>query len=505
MSQATVIVRTEDLVGSLAEALQFISCHHPAEYIEHLARAFKSERSPEAREAIAQILLNSRMASEGFRPICQDTGIVEVFVRIGMEVRLAGDLPLDDLINEGVRRAYLDPVNRLRCSIVSDLLSTRRNTGDNTPAIVHTELVAGAKIEVTVMAKGAGSENKSRFTVLNPHASIADWVVSTVETLGAGWCPPGILGIGVGGTADKAMILAKLALTEPINMQDLIERGPVNRVESLRLELYERINALGIGAQGLGGLTTVLDVKIREFPTHAASLPIALVPNCAATRVITFELDGSGPAAFEAPSGDVWPPVSWNPAAGYQRVDLDTLSRDVVERWRVGDRLLLSGKLLTARDAAHRRIHGLVRSGCPLPEGLSFANRVLYYVGPVDPVRDEAIGPAGPTTASRMDEFTGLMLEQLGVLAMIGKAERGPNTIKEIERHRGAYLVAVGGAAYLLSKSIRKSQVVAFHDLGMEAVRELELNEFPVIVGVTSRGESIHVEGPVRWRRSGRL
>lgn len=501
MSAGETNIRAEDLVVSVREALQFISCNHPPEYIRHLTRAYEAERSPEAREAIAQILVNSRMAAEGFRPICQDTGIVEIFISVGIGVRILGERPLTEVIDEGVRAAYLDPVNPLRRSIVREPLSTRANTGDNTPAIVHTELVTGNRIVVTVMAKGAGSENKSRLAMLKPHDSVSDWVVRTVETLGAGWCPPGIIGIGVGGTADKALLLAKVALTEPIDMYSLLSRGPSNEIEALRVELYERINALGIGAQGLGGVTTVLDIKVREFPTHAASLPVALVPNCAATRVATFELDGSGPVAFQAAPSNTWPQFTWRPDASYCRVNLDKLNREEVERWQIGDRLLLSGRLLTARDAAHRRIGELLRIGGPLPDGLSFENRTLYYVGPVDPTRNEVIGPAGPTTAARMDEFTPLMLGKLGLLAMIGKAERGPEAVEAIKRYRATYLVAVGGAAYLISKSILSSRVLAFSDLGMEAVRELEVEDFPVIVGVSSGGESIHVEGPARWRR----
>jgi len=494
------LIREDDFIESVADALQFISYYHPADYIRHLARAWEREQSPAAKDAIAQILTNSRMCAEGRRPICQDTGIVNVFLKVGMDVRWNARHSLIEMIDEGVRRAYEHPDNRLRASIVADPLFTRRNTRDNTPAVVHVELVPGATVDVDVAAKGGGSENKSKFAMLNPSDSLIDWVLATVPAMGAGWCPPGMLGIGVGGTAEKAMLLAKASLMEPIDMHELLERGPANPLEELRIELYEKVNALGIGAQGLGGLTTVLDVKIRDFPTHAASKPVAMIPNCAATRHAHFVLDGSGPARLEPPSLADWPSVGWTPGDEARRVNLDTLTRDEVRTFRPGETLLLTGCMLTGRDAAHKRIADLFAKGESLPPGVDFTNRVIYYVGPVDPVRDEVVGPAGPTTATRMDKFTDLMLEQTGLIAMVGKAERGPVAIESIRRHQAAYLMAVGGAAYLVSKAIRASRVVAFADLGMEAIYEFEVKDMPVTVAVDANGTSVHQTGPTEWQ-----
>ncbi|HET7363182.1 MAG TPA: fumarate hydratase [Burkholderiales bacterium] len=493
------LIRRADLVQSVADALQFISYYHPADYIRALGRAYEREQSPAAKDAIAQILTNSRMCAEGHRPICQDTGIVNVFLQIGMGVRFDFDGALENVVNEGVRRAYLDAENPLRASILGDVLGGRKNTRDNTPAVVHVNLVPGDKVEVDVAAKGGGSEAKSKFAMLNPSDSIAEWVLKTVPTMGAGWCPPGMLGIGIGGTAEKAMLMAKEALMEPIDMAELKARGPQNKTEELRIELYDKVNALGIGAQGLGGLSTVLDVKVRTYPTHAANQPVAMIPNCAATRHAHFVLDGSGAAQFEAPQLSDWPAVSWTPDAKSRRVDLDTLSRAEVGSWKPGERLLLSGKLLTGRDAAHKRIQDMLARGEKLP--VDFANRVIYYVGPVDPVRDEAVGPAGPTTATRMDKFTETMLARTGLVAMIGKAERGPAAVEAIRKHKAAYLIAVGGAAYLVAKAIRKSRVLAFADLGMEAIHEFEVLDMPVTVAVDANGESLHSSGPAEWSR----
>ncbi len=494
------MIDPEDLITSIADALQYISCYHPPDFIQAMARAWEQESSPAAKDAIAQILTNSRMAALGQRPICQDTGIVVLFLRVGMGVRWNSSESIQSLVDEGVRRAYRHPDNPLRASVLADPAGERRNSRDNTPAVVHVELVPGEEVEITVAAKGGGSENKARFANLGPSASVADWVVEQIPTLGAGWCPPGILGIGIGGTAEKAMLLAKEALMEPIDLPQLRQRGPRNALEALRLELVDRINQLGIGAQGLGGLTTVLDVKIRDYPTHAASLPVALIPNCAATRHIHFTLDGHGPAHFPPPDIDDWPDIGWQPAADARRVDLDTLTPEQSREWRPGETLLLSGKLLTGRDAAHKRIAERLQSGAGLPPGVDFSNRMIYYVGPVDPVRDEAVGPAGPTTATRMDPFTEMMLEQTGIVGMIGKAERGPDTIDAIRRHQSVYLIAVGGAAVLVSQSIRKARVVAFEELGMEAIYEFEVENMPVTVAVDSRGESIHTSGPLQWR-----
>src|SRR3954454_849583 len=473
------VIRQQHLIDSVAGALQYISYYHPTDYIENLAKAYEKEESPAAKDAMAQILINSRMCAEGHRPICQDTGVVNVFVKLGMGVRFAGPdggsptLDLQGMADEGVRRAYLDPDNTLRASMLADPAGARKNTRDNTPSVVNVELVRGDKVEITVAAKGGGSEAKSKFAMLNPSDSVADWVLKTVPTMGAGWCPPGMLGIGVGGTGEKAMLLAKEALMEPIDMAELKARGPRDKVEELRMELYDKVNALGIGAQGLGGLSTVLDVKIRTYPVHAANRPVAMIPNCAATRHAHFVLDGSGPAEFEAPSLSDWPAVTWTAAANSRRVNLDTLTRADVASWKPGERLLLNGKLLTGRDAAHKRIQEMLARGEKLP--VDFTNRVIYYVGPVDPVRDEVVGPAGPTTSTRMDKFTEMMLAQTGLIAMIGKAERGPVAIEAIRKHRSAYLMAVGGAAYLVSKAIKKARVVGFADLGMEAIYEFDV------------------------------
>jgi fumarate hydratase class I len=494
------VIRQEDLVQSVADALQYISYYHPRDYIQHLARAYEREQSPAAKDAIAQILSNSRLCAEGRRPVCQDTGIVNVFLKVGMDVRLDGFKgSVADAVNEGVRRAYLHPDNKLRASIVEDPVFGRRNTKDNTPAVIHMEIVPGNTVAVDVAAKGAGSENKSKFAMLNPSDSIVDWVLATVPTMGAGWCPPGMLGIGVGGTAEKAMMMAKESLMEPIDMHELLARGPRDEHEELRIELYEKVNRLGIGAQGLGGLSTVLDVKIRTYPTHAGSQPIAMIPNCAATRHLHFALDGSGPAEFEAPSLEDWPNVTWTPAAQSKRVNLDTLTRAEVAKWKPGETLLLSGRMLTGRDAAHKRIADMLAKGERLP--VDFTNRVIYYVGPVDPVRDEVVGPAGPTTATRMDKFTETMLGQTGLIAMIGKGERGPAALEAIRRHKAASLIAVGGAAYLVAKAIRKSRVLAFGDLGMEAIYEFEVKDMPVTVAVDAKGCSVHQTGPAEWEK----
>src|ERR1700687_3026481 len=494
------VIREADVIASVPGALQYISSYHTPDFIRAMGRAYDMEQSASARDAIAQILTNSRMCAEGHRPICQDTGIVAVFVKVGMDVRWNDTLDVEAVVNEGVRRAYLNPDNKLRASIVSDPAFGRSNTRDNTPAVIHTEFVPGDKLEITVAAKGGGSENKSMFAMLNPSDSVADWVLEMVPEMGAGWCPPGMLGVGIGGSAEKAMLLAKESLMEPIDIVDLIARGPKTKLEELRLEIFQRVNALGIGAQGLGGLTTVLDVKILDYPTHAASLPVAVIPNCAATRHIHFTLDGSGPAVLEPPDLDLWPKVQWTADGRGRGVSLDGLTRAEIQSWKPGERLLLSGKLLTGRDAAHKRICQLLDAGEPLPDGLDFSGRVIYYVGPVDPVRSEVVGPAGPTTANRMDRFTETMLAKAGLIAMVGKAERGPATVASIARYRSAYLIAVGGAAFLVSNAIRSSRIVAFPELGMEAVYEFEVRDMPVTVAVTSDGESVHETGPRLWR-----
>jgi fumarate hydratase class I len=490
-------IKQEDLIQSVADALQYISYYHPVDYITNLAKAYEREESPAAKDAMAQILINSRMCAEGHRPICQDTGIVTVFLKIGMDVRWDADLTVEDMVNEGVRRAYLHPDNVLRASVLADPAGVRKNTRDNTPAVVNVQLVKGGEVEVIVAAKGGGSEAKSKFTMLNPSDSIVDWVLKTVPTMGAGWCPPGMLGIGIGGTAEKAMLLAKEALMEPIDIQDVIERGPKNKIEEMRVELYRKVNELGIGAQGLGGLTTVLDVKIRDYPTHAANLPVAIIPNCAATRHAHFTLDGSGPVALQPPSLDDWPKLTYDTSSA-RRVNLDTVTRKEVASWKPGEVLLLNGKLLTGRDAAHKRMTDMLNRGEKLP--VDFTNRFIYYVGPVDPVRDEVVGPAGPTTATRMDKFTRQMLESTGLLGMVGKAERGPAAIEAIRDNQAVYLMAVGGAAYLVSKAIKASRVLAFEDLGMEAIYEFEVADMPVTVAVDSKGTSVHETGPKEWQ-----
>ena len=494
------VIREEDFVTSISDALQYISYYHSPDFIHALHDAYRREESPAARDAMAQILVNSRLCAEGHRPICQDTGIVVVFLRVGMAVRWAGAQSVEAMINEGVRRAYLDPDNPLRASVVDDPAGVRSNTGDNTPAVIHTELVPGDQVDITLAAKGGGSENKARFAVLNPSDSVIDWVLETVPTLGAGWCPPGILGIGIGGTPEKAMLLAKRSLMAPIDIQALRQRGPATTTERLRLELYDKVNALGIGAQGLGGLTTVLDVKVLDYPTHAASLPVALIPNCAATRHIHFSLDGSGPAQLPVPKLEDWPEITLTGKENARRVDLDGVTPAQVRDWRPGETLLLSGRLLTGRDAAHKKLVDLLERGEPLPEGVDLRGRFIYYVGPVDAVRDEVVGPAGPTTATRMDKFTDTLLEKAGLLGMIGKAERGPAAIESIARHGAVYLIATGGAAYLVSKAIRSARVIAFPELGMEAIHEFVVEDMPVTVAVDSRGESIHEKGPARWR-----
>ena len=493
-------IRKEDLVQSVADALQFISYYHPADYLRALGRAYEREQSPAAKDAIAQILTNSRLCAEGHRPICQDTGIVNVFLKVGMDVRFEGfGGSLADAVNEGVRRGYTNPENVLRASVLEDPQFARRNTKDNTPAVVNVEMVPGARVEVDVAAKGGGSEAKAKFAMLNPSDSVVDWVLKTVPTMGAGWCPPGMLGIGIGGTAEKAMVMAKESLMAPIDMAELKARGPKDKYEELRIELYDKVNALGIGAQGLGGLSTVLDVKIASYPTHAANKPIAMIPNCAATRHAHFVLDGSGPAEFTAPSLEDWPKVAWSPSKGAKRVDLDKLTAAEVATWKPGETLLLCGKLLTGRDAAHKRIQDMLAKGQKLP--VDFRNRVIYYVGPVDPVRDEVVGPAGPTTATRMDKFVETMLGQTGLVAMVGKGERGPVAIEAIRRHKAASLIAVGGAAYLVAKAIRRSKVLAFEDLGMEAIYEFEVKDMPVTVAVDANGDSVHQSGPEAWRK----
>ena len=497
------VIRQEDFIASVAGALQYISYYHPVDYIESLARAYEREQSPAARDAMAQILINSRMCAEGHRPICQDTGIVNAFVKLGMDVHFEvglGEKPMDlqQMIDEGVRRAYLDPDNKLRASILADPAGARKNTRDNTPACVTVDLVRGNTVEVTVAAKGGGSEAKSKFTMLNPNDSVVDWVMKTVPTMGAGWCPPGMLGIGIGGTSEKAMLLAKQSLMDPIDIQELQARGAKTTAEKLRLELYDKVNRLGIGAQGLGGLTTVLDVKVLDAPAHAANLPVALIPNCAATRHAHIVLDGSGPVFLDPPSLEDWPKLTYD-ISGAKRVNLDTVTRAEAATWKPGEVLLLSGKLLTGRDAAHKRMSDMLKRGEKLP--VDFRNRFIYYVGPVDPVRDEVVGPAGPTTATRMDSFTRLMLAETGLLGMVGKAERGPEAVEAIREFGAVYLMAVGGAAYLVSKAIRGSRLLAFEDLGMEAIYEFDVKDMPVTVAVDTKGTSVHQTGPAEWQQ----
>ncbi|OQS48537.1 fumarate hydratase [Chromobacterium violaceum] len=495
------IIRQEDFIQSIADAFQYISCYHPKDYIDALYQAYLNEESSAAKDAMAQILVNSRMCAEGRRPICQDTGIAVVFLKVGMKVQWDAQLSVQEMVNEGVRRAYNHPDNKLRASVLLDPAGKRQNSKDNTPAVVHFEIVEGDQVEVICAAKGGGSENKSKMVMLNPSDSIVDWVLKTVPTMGAGWCPPGILGIGIGGTPEKAMLLAKESLMDHVDIHELKAKAAagaeLSRVEALRLELFDKVNALGIGAQGLGGLTTVLDVKILDYPTHAASLPVAMIPNCAATRHIHFHLDGSGPAHLETPSLEDWPDITYDASSG-KRVDLDKITKEEVASWQPGDVLLLNGKILTGRDAAHKRMIDMLNKGEKLP--VDFTNRFIYYVGPVDPVRDEVVGPAGPTTATRMDKFTRQMLEQTGLLGMIGKAERGPAAIEAIKDNKAVYLMAVGGSAYLVSKAIKASKVVGFADLGMEAIYEFEVKDMPVTVAVDSCGTSVHNTGPAEWR-----
>ncbi|MDO8465937.1 MAG: fumarate hydratase [Gallionella sp.] len=495
------VIRQQDFIDSVADALQFISYYHPSDFVHALADAYRIEQSPAAKDAMAQILTNSRMCAQGHRPLCQDTGIVVAFVRVGMSVRWDAALDIVEMVNAGVRKAYLDPDNMLRASVVSDPAGKRKNTGDNTPAVVHVELVQGDKVDVRIAAKGGGSENKAALEMLNPGDDIVEWVLQRVPEMGAGWCPPGMLGIGIGGTAEKAVLLAKEALMLPMDMHELKARGAQNRLEELRVELYDKINALGIGAQGLGGLTTVMDVKILDYPTHAASKPIAIIPNCAATRHIHFELDGSGAAEFSPPKLEDYPDVHWHPTQDARHVNLETITREQIAQWQPGEIVLLSGKLLTGRDAAHKRIAGMLERGEKLPSGVDFTNRFIYYVGPVDPVRDEVVGPAGPTTATRMDSFTEMMLAQTGLIGMVGKAERGKAAIESIRNHGAVYLMAVGGAAYLVSKAIRSARVVAFADLGMEAIYEFDVENMPVTVAVDAKGRSVHDTGPAEWRK----
>ncbi|MDP1660047.1 MAG: fumarate hydratase [Methylotenera sp.] len=500
-------IKQSDFIQSIADALQYISYYHPVDYIQALGRAYEAEQSPAAKDAIAQILTNSRMCAEGKRPLCQDTGIVVAFVKVGMNVQWDAMLDIEQMVNEGVHRAYMLPENKLRASIVSDPAGKRANTKDNTPAVVHVSLVAGNKVEVSIAAKGGGSENKAKLAMLNPNDSIVDWILEVVPQMGAGWCPPGMLGIGIGGTAEKAVLLAKESLMAPIDMHELKAKGQnkeaLSRIEELRLEIFEKVNNLGIGAQGLGGLATVLDVKILDYPTHAASLPVAIIPNCAATRHVHFELDGSGAAVLEAPDLNDWnlinsSGVHWAPSEASLRVNLDTITQTDIQAWQPGQTLLLSGKLLTGRDAAHKRIANMLAKGEKLP--VDFTNRFIYYVGPVDAVRDEAVGPAGPTTATRMDGFTEMMLGQTGLLGMVGKAERGDETITTIAKYKSVYLTAVGGAAYLVSKAVKKAEVLAFADLGMEAIYEFTVQDMPVTVAVDSKGVSVHTTGPEEWK-----
>lgn len=491
------VIQQDDFIQSIADALQYISYYHPVDYVKALTRAWEREESPAAKDAMAQILINSRMCAEGHRPICQDTGIVTVFLEIGMDVRWDATMSVEDMVHEGVRRAYQHPDNKLRASVLADPAGKRTNTRDNTPGVVNMKVVPGDKVDVIVAAKGGGSEAKAKFAMLNPSDSVVDWVLKTVPTMGAGWCPPGMLGIGIGGTAEKAMLLAKEALMEEIDIQDLIARGPSSRAEELRIELYEKVNRLGIGAQGLGGLTTVLDVKVKDYPTHAANLPVAMIPNCAATRHAHFTLDGSGPVMLEPPSLEDWPALTYDASKG-RRVKLDGITKEEIASWQPGEVLLLNGTLLTGRDAAHKRMVDMLNRGEPLPVDLR--GKFIYYVGPVDPVRDEVVGPAGPTTATRMDKFTEQVLAQTGLYGMVGKAERGPVAIEAIRKHRSAYLMAVGGAAYLVSKAIKSAKVVGFADLGMEAIYAFEVKDMPVTVAVDARGESVHNTGPAEWK-----
>jgi fumarate hydratase class I len=493
----TTVIKQEDLIQSVADALQYISYYHPKDFIDAVHEAYQKEESKAAKDAMAQILINSRMCAMGKRPICQDTGIVTVFLTIGMDVKFEGDMSVEDMANEGVRRAYTHPDNVLRASVLADPDGKRANTKDNTPAVIHMKLVPGNTVDVHVAAKGGGSEAKTKFAMLNPSDSIVDWVLEQVPKMGAGWCPPGMLGIGIGGTAEKAMMVAKESLLDPIDIHELQERGASNRAEELRLELFEKVNKLGIGAQGLGGLTTVLDVKVADYPTHAANKPVAIIPNCAATRHTHFTLNGNGPAKLEAPSLEDWPEISWEVGENVRRVNLNDVTPQDVKEWQPGETILLSGKMLTGRDAAHKRMVDMIAKGEELPVDLK--GRFIYYVGPVDPVREEVVGPAGPTTATRMDKFTRTVLEETGLLGMIGKAERGPMAIEAIKDNEAVYLMAVGGAAYLVSQAIKDAKVVGFEDLGMEAIYEFDLVDMPVTVAVDSKGESVHQTGPQEW------
>ena len=495
------VIRQQDFIDSIEDALQFISYYHPLDYVKAVEKAYLKEESQAAKDAMAQILINSRMSAEGKRPLCQDTGIVTCFVKIGMAVSWdKTDMTVQQMVDEGTRRAYMNPDNPLRASIVADPAGARKNTKDNTPAVVHIDMVPGDKIEVMIAAKGGGSENKSKMVMLNPSDDIVEWVVKTLPTMGAGWCPPGMLGLGIGGTAEKAAVLAKESLMDPVDIQELMERGPETTDEKLRLEIFKRVNDLGIGAQGLGGLTTVVDVKIKSVPAHAASKPVAMIPNCAATRHAHFYLDGSGPADLKAPKLEEWPEVTWEVGENTRRVNMDEVTKEDIKDWKVGETVLLSGKMLTGRDAAHKRIQTMLENGEGLPEGVDFNGKFIYYVGPVDAVGDEVVGPAGPTTATRMDKFTDMMLEKTGIAGMIGKAERGPATVDSIAKHQSVYLMAVGGAAYLVSKAIKKARVVAFEDLGMEAIYEFEVEDMPVTVAVDSTGANAHQTGPAIWK-----
>lgn len=494
-------IRQQDFIDSIEDALQYISFYHPLDFVQALEKAYEKEESKAAKDAIAQILINSRMSAEGKRPLCQDTGIVTCFVKVGMDVKWdKTDLTVQQMVDEGTRRAYMNPDNPLRASIVADPAGSRKNTKDNTPSVVHIDLVPGAEVEVMIAAKGGGSENKTKMVMLNPSDDVAEWVEKTLPAMGAGWCPPGMLGIGIGGTAEKAAVLAKESLMDPVDIHELMERGAETAEEKLRLEIFERANKLGIGAQGLGGLTTVVDVKIKTAPTHAASKPVVMIPNCAATRHVHFTLDGSGPADLKAPKLEDWPEVTWEVGEDTRRVNLDTLTKADIQEWKMGETVLLSGKILTGRDAAHKRLQEMMNSGQGLPEGVDFTNKFIYYVGPVDAVGNEVVGPAGPTTSTRMDKFTDLMLEQTGLIGMIGKAERGPATVESIKQNKAVYLMAVGGAAYLVAKAIKKSRVVAFEDLGMEAIYEFEVEDMPVTVAVDSNGENAHTQGPAIWK-----
>jgi len=494
------VIKKADFIDSIEDALQYISYYHPKDFIDAMEKAYNSEQSEAAKDAIAQILINSRMSAEGHRPLCQDTGIVTCFVKIGMNVRWDSDLTVQEMVDEGVRRAYCNPDNPLRASIVADPAGSRRNTKDNTPAVVHIDLVAGDEVEVMIAAKGGGSENKSKMVMLNPSDSIVDWVLKTVPTMGAGWCPPGMLGIGIGGTAEKAAVMAKESLMGSVDIQDIIDNGPQSGEEELRLELFEKVNKLGIGAQGLGGMNTVLDIKIMSAPTHAASKPVVMIPNCAATRHIHFHLNGKGPAELVPPKLEDWPEITWEVGENVRRVNVDEIGKADIAQWKTGETVLLSGKILTGRDAAHKKIQELLASGEGLPANVDFNGKFIYYVGPVDAVGDEVVGPAGPTTATRMDKFTKMMLEETGLLGTIGKAERGDATVQVIKDNKSVYLMAVGGAAYLVSKAIKKSRVVAFPELGMEAIYEFEVEDMPVTVAVDSTGESAHKTGPDTWR-----